>query len=169
MLRIVVLRSWDAAPHRPPCPARLAPPALSRPRPSGRKEAQSAPDIAPVSRENAPFRGGCRLDPWGSDSPSGSRSRRPARRIQASMPDALNQRPKSDLRGAYSRWPERARGQAVWPSPLRLIGSPGRIRTSDQSVNSRPLYQLSYRGSGYRPFNPRQRPEVMVGTLEGQG
>ena len=26
-------------------------------------------------------------------------------------------------------------------------GSPGRTRTSDQSVNSRPLYQLSYRGT----------------------
>src|SRR5262245_7066825 len=27
-------------------------------------------------------------------------------------------------------------------------GSPGRIRTSDPAVNSRLLYQLSYRGSG---------------------
>ena len=25
-------------------------------------------------------------------------------------------------------------------------GSPGRIRTSDMTVNSRPLYRLSYRG-----------------------
>ena len=28
-----------------------------------------------------------------------------------------------------------------------LLGSPGRIRTSDLTVNSRPLYQLSYRGA----------------------
>ncbi len=28
-----------------------------------------------------------------------------------------------------------------------LNGSPGRIRTSDLTVNSRPLYRLSYRGA----------------------
>jgi hypothetical protein len=32
------------------------------------------------------------------------------------------------------------------PIPFR-IGSPGRTRTSDKAVNSRLLYQLSYRGS----------------------
>ncbi len=30
------------------------------------------------------------------------------------------------------------------------VGSPGRIRTSDMTVNSRPLYRLSYRGVLYR-------------------
>ena len=30
------------------------------------------------------------------------------------------------------------------------VGSPGRTRTSDPAVNSRLLYQLSYRGSGQR-------------------
>jgi hypothetical protein len=30
---------------------------------------------------------------------------------------------------------------------LDLIGSPGRTRTSDPAVNSRLLYQLSYRGA----------------------
>ena len=31
-------------------------------------------------------------------------------------------------------------------SSLCLLGSPGRTRTSDQLVNSQPLYRLSYRG-----------------------
>ncbi len=35
-----------------------------------------------------------------------------------------------------------------WPKGFLLeIGSPGKTRTCDQSVNSRPLYQLSYRGT----------------------
>ena len=29
-----------------------------------------------------------------------------------------------------------------------MSGSPGRTRTSDQLINSQPLYQLSYRGMG---------------------
>ncbi len=34
-----------------------------------------------------------------------------------------------------------------------MDGSPGRIRTSDLTVNSRPLYRLSYRGaSAGRPY-----------------
>ena len=42
--------------------------------------------------------------------------------------------------------------------------SPGRTRTSDMAVNSRPLYRLSYRGvKGLRPlylavFSPRIKP-----------
>jgi hypothetical protein len=40
---------------------------------------------------------------------------------------------------------------AVSPTALLRFGSPGRTRTSDQAVNSRSLYQLSYRGSG-RPL-----------------
>ena len=35
------------------------------------------------------------------------------------------------------------------------IGSPGRIRTSDPAVNSRLLYQLSYRGSEARSLKRR--------------
>jgi hypothetical protein len=32
-----------------------------------------------------------------------------------------------------------------------FVSSPGRTRTSDQLVNSQPLYQLSYRGMGLSP------------------
>jgi hypothetical protein len=39
-----------------------------------------------------------------------------------------------------------------------LVGSPGRTRTSDQAVNSRSLYQLSYRGS--------ERPNIGAPPLE---
>ena len=35
-------------------------------------------------------------------------------------------------------------------SENEIDGSPGRIRTSDMTVNSRPLYRLSYRGAGTR-------------------
>jgi hypothetical protein len=34
--------------------------------------------------------------------------------------------------------------------PLDFSGSPGRTRTCDKAVNSRLLYQLSYRGSVLR-------------------
>jgi hypothetical protein len=50
-------------------------------------------------------------------------------------------------------WPKRRlrlkreRPPAVSPTALLRFGSPGRTRTSDQAVNSRSLYQLSYRGS----------------------
>lgn len=36
-----------------------------------------------------------------------------------------------------------------WPAPSSCIGSAGRTRTCDMVVNSHPLYQLSYRGSGF--------------------
>jgi hypothetical protein len=36
-------------------------------------------------------------------------------------------------------------------------GSPGRIRTSDMTVNSRPLYRLSYRGV----FGYLREPELL--------
>ena len=36
-------------------------------------------------------------------------------------------------------------------------GSPGRIRTSDMTVNSRPLYRLSYRGV----FRFLREPELL--------
>ena len=38
------------------------------------------------------------------------------------------------------------RPPAFPPTAFRLAGSPGRTRTSDKAVNSRLLYQLSYRG-----------------------
>ncbi len=49
-------------------------------------------------------------------------------------------------------WVESAKKSAVAPRiskrPLFIgIGSPGRTRTCDQPVNSRLLYQLSYRGT----------------------
>ena len=50
--------------------------------------------------------------------------------------------PKQRLRSKRERPP------AVSPTALLRFGSPGRTRTSDQAVNSRSLYQLSYRGSG---------------------
>src|SRR5262249_57047148 len=43
---------------------------------------------------------------------------------------------------------KRERPPAVSPTALLRLGSPGRTRPSDQAVNSRSLYQLSYRGSG---------------------
>lgn len=48
---------------------------------------------------------------------------------------------KPEIRNA----PTRHGGSGI-SGKARQIGSPGRIRTSDQSVNSRPLCQLSYRG-----------------------
>jgi hypothetical protein len=38
-----------------------------------------------------------------------------------------------------------------WPAPSPGTGSPGWTRTSDHSINSRMLYQLSYRGSAHSP------------------
>jgi hypothetical protein len=35
---------------------------------------------------------------------------------------------------------------SLWKSAFNLLGSPGRIRTSDRVVNSHLLYRLSYRG-----------------------
>src|SRR5207248_6135854 len=52
---------------------------------------------------------------------------------------------------------KRERPPAVSPTALLRFGSPGRTRTSDQAVNSRSLYQLSYRGSG-RPSARAQPP-----------
>ena len=40
-----------------------------------------------------------------------------------------------------------SRGRAYFAQPLELTGSPGKTRTCDKAVNSRSLYQLSYRGS----------------------
>src|SRR5262245_45333287 len=51
------------------------------------------------------------------------------------------------------------RGQPPWGRPLNRR-SPGRTRTSDQSVNSRSLYRLSYRGP-LRP--PPQAPKTQSG------
>ena len=53
---------------------------------------------------------------------------------------------------------KRERPPAVSPTALLRFGSPGRTRTSDQAVNSRSLYQLSYRGSG--------RPSMRAQPLE---
>ncbi len=47
------------------------------------------------------------------------------------------------------------------PNPLSN-GSPGRTRTSDKAVNSRLLYQLSYRGSGRPP--QRAQPFLEAGS-----
>ena len=54
------------------------------------------------------------------------------------------------------------RGMAHESQPLEFTGSPGRIRTADQVVNSHPLYLLSYRGvclarflAGGLGFEPR--------------
>jgi hypothetical protein len=41
----------------------------------------------------------------------------------------------------------RAPGRKNKPQTIEKIGSPGRTRTSDPAVNSRLLYQLSYRGA----------------------
>ena len=49
-------------------------------------------------------------------------------------------------REPYTSLTLRPRGQRVAPLTPRLSSSPGRIRTSDISVNSRTLYRLSYRG-----------------------
>ncbi len=38
----------------------------------------------------------------------------------------------------------------MFRQPLAMFGSAGRTRTCDKVVNSHPLYQLSYRGSGAR-------------------
>ena len=51
-----------------------------------------------------------------------------------------------------------AKGLGCGSLTLFKIGSPGRTRTSDQAVNSRSLYQLSYRGSG--------RPSMRTQPLE---
>ena len=56
-----------------------------------------------------------------------------------------------DLDGIRAKGPDRDD-----PTPWRN-GSPGRTRTSDMVVNSHPLYQLSYRGSGTRP-----RPDTLL-------
>ena len=49
-----------------------------------------------------------------------------------------------------------AKGQKKTPRPSPgVLGSAGRTRTCDQSVNSRPLYQLSYRG-------PRSKPSTRL-------
>jgi hypothetical protein len=40
-------------------------------------------------------------------------------------------------------------------------GSPGRIRTSDMTVNSRPLYRLSYRGVFFKPLL-REASEILL-------
>src|SRR5262249_16574738 len=49
---------------------------------------------------------------------------------------------------------------AMSPAAFLEFGSPGRTRTSDQAVNSRSLYQLSYRGS-----EPRWRaPPLEAGS-----
>ncbi len=55
-------------------------------------------------------------------------------------------------------------GNRAGPFSLRFLASlpltnssPGRIRTSDQSVNSRPLYRLSYRGPSIAPPCDRLR------------
>ena len=40
------------------------------------------------------------------------------------------------------------------PDADRLVGSPGRIRTSDPTVNSRLLYRLSYRGARAEDSEP---------------
>ena len=53
-----------------------------------------------------------------------------------------------------------AKGLGCGSLTLFKIGSPGRTRTSDQAVNSRSLYQLSYRGS-----EPRWRaPPLEAGS-----
>jgi hypothetical protein len=40
-----------------------------------------------------------------------------------------------------------AAGEKSLKNKGSVLGSPGRIRTSDLTVNSRPLYRLSYRGA----------------------
>ena len=50
-----------------------------------------------------------------------------------------------------------------------IVGSPSRTRTCDHSINSRMLYQLSYRGSGRsRAYSTNSRPEKRFnpGALE---
>ena len=41
---------------------------------------------------------------------------------------------------------DRGQKKALAEEGFRKFGSPGRTRTSDQLINSQPLYQLSYRG-----------------------
>ena len=49
---------------------------------------------------------------------------------------------------AFMPTTHRTKARAIFSREDRLAkcGSPGRIRTSDMTVNSRPLYRLSYRG-----------------------
>ena len=47
---------------------------------------------------------------------------------------------------------------ALRTGPLEKSGSPSRTRTCDHSINSRMLYQLSYRGSAGRPYSRFSRP-----------
>src|SRR5579875_1183655 len=49
------------------------------------------------------------------------------------------------------------------PPRRQAAPSPGRTRTSDQAVNSRSLYQLSYRGSE-RPISPRAATLLEAGS-----
>ncbi len=46
----------------------------------------------------------------------------------------------------------RARSESLQTSGFE-VGSPGRIRTSDPTVNSRLLYRLSYRGARAKDLN----------------
>jgi hypothetical protein len=50
------------------------------------------------------------------------------------------------------------------------VGSPGRTRTSDPAVNSRLLYQLSYRGSLHRsPKAAVTSPASALGSISDAG
>jgi hypothetical protein len=46
---------------------------------------------------------------------------------------------------------KKKRHTEIFRMPLDFFGSPGRTRTCDKAVNSRLLYQLSYRGSVVTP------------------
>jgi hypothetical protein len=53
-----------------------------------------------------------------------------------------------DTEAFTEKRPARSTSATIYkrPAPNERNGSPGRIRTSDMTVNSRPLYRLSYRG-----------------------
>jgi hypothetical protein len=79
-------------------------------------------------------------------------------------------RQSNEARGAYCRPVERRRysrtsapgaeARAEKPANTRcwkVVGSPSRTRTCDKAINSRLLYQLSYRGSRSRLYTPGSR------------
>ena len=117
-------------------------------RPAGRRTARRSPRRR--SRATPPRRSALRAD----GAQAQRRRRRPARRrasaacatsAHAARPSRFRMRLASLPRAREVKATDAGRqGQRRW-RPSRS-GSPGRTRTSDQSVNSRSLYRLSYRG-----------------------
>ena len=95
--------------------------------------------------------------------PASASTARRSRRIDACRRHRRGPRKRRDPAGTY---PAGSRAvQGATHSGGRETGSPGRTRTSDPAVNSRLLYQLSYRGSSIALWPLTSRLNVQLRAL----